>query len=86
MRRSHVFALGLAAALAPTAVAAAQPYAPCQCRYAGERFEIGTVMCLAMPGGSTLARCDMEVNVTSWTVIRQGCVSASAAPTQDARG
>ncbi|MBV9079064.1 MAG: hypothetical protein JO048_16495 [Methylobacteriaceae bacterium] len=72
IRSSLVAVLALA-----SGAALAQPWVPCECRYRGERFELGSVMCLADPnGGTMLARCDMSQNVTTWTVLGKSCPSA----------
>lgn len=61
--------LGLALALIP-AVADAHN---CKCRNRGVMFELGQTSCLRVDGGSYLARCEMKLNVSSWTKIEGGC-------------
>lgn len=46
---------------------------PCRCRYAGRTYELGETVCLALPEGRKRARCARVDNVTSWTVISEGC-------------
>jgi hypothetical protein len=67
----HLGALlpGLALALIP-AVADAHN---CKCRNSGVMFELGQTSCLRVDGGSYLARCEMKLNVSSWTKIEGGC-------------
>lgn len=36
-------------------------------------FELGQTSCLRVDGGSYLARCEMKLNVSSWTRIQDGC-------------
>jgi hypothetical protein len=36
-------------------------------------FELGQTSCLRVDGGSYLARCEMKLNVSSWTKIQEGC-------------
>ncbi|MCY1381596.1 hypothetical protein D9M69_695230 [compost metagenome] len=45
----------------------------CKCRNRGVMFELGETSCLRVDGGSYLARCEMELNVSSWTKIQDGC-------------
>ncbi len=61
--------LGLAVGLIP-AVADAHN---CKCRNRGVMFELGQTSCLRVDGGSYLARCEMKLNVSSWTKILEGC-------------
>ena len=60
---------GLAAALAPALADAHN----CQCRNRGTMFELGETSCLHVDGGSYLARCEMKLNVSSWTKGEDGC-------------
>ena len=61
--------LGLALALTPTVADAHN----CKCRNRGVMFELGETSCLRVDGGSYLARCEMKLNVSSWTKILEGC-------------
>ena len=45
----------------------------CKCRNRGVMFELGETSCLHVDGGSYLARCEMKLNVSSWTRIEDGC-------------
>jgi hypothetical protein len=45
----------------------------CKCRNRGVMFELGQTSCLRVDGRSYLARCEMKLNVSSWTEIGQGC-------------
>ncbi|RUU26827.1 MAG: hypothetical protein E5Y88_22215 [Mesorhizobium sp.] len=64
-------------ALCPCAAAlvlAANPaFADAECLANGKSFQIGQVACLTLSGQSHLARCDMVLNNTSWTKIRDDC-------------
>ena len=69
------------AGLAPVAADAENAGIPCTCRYAGAKFSVGTVTCIHTPTGDRLARCDMVLNNTSWTFLRDGCpISRRLAP------
>ena len=70
-------ALLLAASATPSA---ADPN--CRCRADGKSYELGEVVCLDLPSGSRLARCEMAQNVTSWTLLGGACPMASAAPAE----
>ena len=67
----HLGALifGLALALIPTVADAHN----CKCRNRGVMFELGEISCLRVDGGFYLARCEMKLNVSSWTKIQEGC-------------
>ena len=41
----------------------------CQCRYQGQRYQLGEFACIR----SKLARCDMFLNNTSWTFLDDSC-------------
>jgi hypothetical protein len=51
----------------------------CQCRNRGVMFELGQTSCLHVDGRNYLARCEMKLNVSSWTKVDDGC------PVSDAR-
>lgn len=51
----------------------------CKCRNRGTYFQLGETSCLRVDGASYLARCEMKLNVSSWTKIQEGCpVTATA--------
>jgi len=65
---------GAAAGDGPARVAEIPPGAPdCYCRAQGRIFGIGDTICLRGPQGSRMARCSMELNVTSWRLSEQPC-------------
>ena len=68
-------------------VADASPAAAidCTCRAPGRRVELGATACLPTPNGPRLARCVMDVNITSWQNLDLPCPVSSApepAPTR----
>ena len=67
----HLGALTLGLAL--TLTAAVADAHNCKCRNRGVMFELGQTSCLRVDGGSYLARCEMKLNVSSWTRIQDGC-------------
>lgn len=67
--RTAVLATGLFMALIPALADAHN----CKCRNRGVMFELGQVSCLRVDGGSYLARCEMKLNVSSWTKVQEGC-------------
>ena len=75
--RLGVLVHGLAAALIPALVPALFPTLAeahnCKCRNRGVMFELGETSCLNVDGGSYLARCEMKLNVSSWTKLQDGC-------------
>ena len=71
-----VLALLFLSALASPALAGQE----CRCRYLGREFEHGALVCITLDGRSKLARCDMLLNNSSWTFLRDGCPTAEATP------
>ncbi|MGJ7039022.1 hypothetical protein J2Y63_002277 [Shinella sp. BE166] len=67
--RVGVLVVGLAIAAIPTLADAHN----CKCRNRDVMFELGQTSCLRVDGGSYLARCEMKLNVSSWTKIQEGC-------------
>lgn len=51
----------------------------CRCRNRGVMYDLGQTSCLHVDGRSYMARCEMKLNVSSWTEIQDGC------PISDAR-
>lgn len=47
--------------------------ANCQCLANGRAYPRGGIACIAPPGAHYLARCDIELNNTSWKKLRDGC-------------
>jgi hypothetical protein len=71
----------LVAGLAVVMIPALADAHNCKCRNRGVMFELGETSCLHVDGGSYLARCEMKLNVSSWTKIEDGCpVTANALP------
>lgn len=46
---------------------------PCLCRYRDRKFNLGEKVCLQMPNGVMLARCDFVQNNTSWVPTDEAC-------------
>ncbi len=44
----------------------------CTCRYAGENYKIGEIMCIR----GRLSRCEMQLNNTSWRMLEKTCPQA----------
>jgi len=61
--------VGLALALAVPAPLLAAP----TCLANGKSFNVGETACLTLAGESHLARCDMVLNNTSWTRVKDEC-------------
>lgn len=56
---------------------AAPPDHGCTCRNRdGTKYELGQIACLRVDGSSYLARCEMNLNVTNWKKVRDGCPTA----------
>jgi hypothetical protein len=55
--------------------------ADCRCRGSeGQTFGLGELACIKTAKGLRLARCEMVLNNSSWTVVRDDCPSARATP------
>jgi hypothetical protein len=52
----------------------------CRCLYQGRYFEQGETVCIHVGGRSRLARCDMELNNSSWKFIQDSCPAALFSP------
>ncbi|GAB5470383.1 MAG: hypothetical protein Kilf2KO_34130 [Rhodospirillales bacterium] len=81
--------LPLAAALCLTLglwQAPAQAEIDCRCMNDGEVYVQGEHTCLKTNDGYKLARCDLALNVTTWTIVGDSCplTEAPAPSTHDA--
>ena len=54
--------------------------ADCECRANGQTFKQGEVVCLKLPSGAQLARCEMVLNNSSWKKISDGCPQTAVEP------
>ena len=64
--------------LVPPGQRAVQPLIDCTCRYQGQDFHIGEVICLSTASGPRIAQCEMALNNTSWTITDGPCPTATA--------
>jgi hypothetical protein len=53
--------------------AAADDKAGCTCKYQGGDVKQGETACIKTANGNSLARCEMVLNNTSWTVLNKPC-------------
>lgn len=70
MGKWFFFALVALATVAPLGAAAETT---CRCRADGSFFGLGETTCIWTPEGRKLARCELEQNITSWSVIEDSC-------------
>jgi hypothetical protein len=78
--RGMLVALALIGAVAGQTMSAA---ADCLCRGSdGTNFQQGELACIKTAKGPQLARCEMVLNNSSWTIVRDDCPSAMSAPAQ----
>jgi hypothetical protein len=70
--------------LVPPGQRAVQPLIDCTCRYQGQDFHLGEVICLSTGSGPRIAQCEMALNNTSWTITDGPCPTASAPKPEDA--
>jgi hypothetical protein len=45
----------------------------CPCRAMGKTYEMGALVCIQMPEGRKLVRCETVINMPSWTPIAEEC-------------
>jgi hypothetical protein len=65
------------AGMPPAASLAAPPDAACTCRNRdGSKLELGQTACIRVGDVTYLARCEKELNVTTWRKLRDGCPEA----------
>lgn len=57
---------------------------PCRCRYRGQTYKLGDVLCMQTHLGTVLTRCELFLNNTSWMPTKEPCtisgVTAEPAP------
>ena len=77
-RTAHLGLLTVAAAFAALLlVPAAEAGTDCECIGNGKRVKQGTVLCLQIGSSSRyLARCERNLNNTSWKKMSDGCPTA----------
>jgi hypothetical protein len=46
---------------------------PCRCRFNGQSYQLGTIVCMTTHVGTVLTRCDIVGNNTSWMPSKQPC-------------
>ena len=61
------------AALAQDAAAPGSKSTNCTCRFEGNNYHLGDIVCLKSPQGPQLAQCGMVLNNTSWSFTGMGC-------------
>ena len=61
----------------------AQTKVPCTCRYQGEDFVLGEEVCMDRTSGSTMARCEMVLNNTSWKFTEAPCPVTNVLPSEE---
>lgn len=64
------------AALPLAGLAQERSWPECYCTdSAGDRVEMGEILCLSVGGRAFMARCEMSQNVPMWRETGDGCVS-----------
>lgn len=46
---------------------------PCRCRFGGRDYRLGEAVCMSTHIGTVLARCDLNLNNTSWIPTTTPC-------------
>lgn len=66
----------------PSLSFAASSDAPCTCRYRdGTKYQLGQMVCIDVGAQAYLARCERNLNVTTWQKLQDGCPQASLSRT-----
>lgn len=74
--------LGMTAAVAALFAADAARAHNCTCRNRdGSKYELGQIACLRVDGNVYMARCEMNLNVSTWKKLRDGCPTAAGMST-----
>ena len=56
---------------------------PCRCRYQGQTFKLGDIICMNTHVGTVLTRCELYLNNTSWMPSSEACtISSLGSPRQ----
>jgi hypothetical protein len=58
---------------------------PCRCRFNGSTYRLGDTVCMHTHLGVQLARCDLNLNNTSWVPTGTACTLAQRATHQASR-
>jgi hypothetical protein len=53
---------------------------PCVCRYKGQDFKLGASVCMNTYQGTVIARCDLNLNNTTWAPTDEPCVVSMSRP------
>ncbi len=69
--------LGMIAAVAALLAADLARAHSCTCRNRdGSKYQLGQIACLRVDGNVYMARCEMDLNVSTWKKLRDGCPTA----------
>lgn len=58
---------------------------PCRCRYQGQEYRLGDLVCMSTHVGVVMTRCDLLMNNTSWVPTGTAC-TVSRSPEPDPPG
>lgn len=62
----------------PSMTFAASSDPPCTCRYRdGTKYQLGQMVCIDVGSQAYLARCERNLNVTTWQKLQDGCPQAA---------
>jgi hypothetical protein len=51
---------------------------PCRCRFQGETYRLGDLVCMSTYQGVVMTRCELFLNNTSWQPTKQPCTISEA--------
>ena len=51
---------------------------PCRCRFQGQEYPLGDLVCMTTPVGVVMTRCDLMQNNTSWVPTATPCTLSRA--------
>jgi hypothetical protein len=53
---------------------------PCVCRFRGQDFRLGQAVCMQTHLGLVIAKCDLQLNNTTWAPTTESCTVSSIKP------
>lgn len=53
---------------------------PCRCRFRGQTYRLGDVICMSTHLGKVLTRCELFLNNTSWMPTKEPCTVSQSDP------
>ena len=78
MKNRRTLLLGMIATVAALLAADLARAHNCTCRNRdGSKYQLGQIACLRVDGNVYMARCEMDLNVSTWKKLSDGCPTAA---------